>query len=113
MSNDHDDRVPYDERDFGIMANNIFHELCELDRNDRENGRPPAWHDIGKFAEKLKAYDNDVDVAYITETILDEERRFIERNRQNNDVRLTDLGRQNCDRGIDIPPSNYQIRSPL
>jgi hypothetical protein len=30
-----DQSLPYDSRDYEIMANNIFHELCELDRDDR------------------------------------------------------------------------------
>ena len=41
-----DQRPPYDAHDFEVMANNIFHELCELDRDARGHERPPAWHDI-------------------------------------------------------------------
>jgi hypothetical protein len=36
-----DQRPPYDAHDFEVMANNIFHELCELDRDDRGHERHP------------------------------------------------------------------------
>jgi hypothetical protein len=37
-----------------------------------------------------------------------DERHFIERDLHNANVRLTSLGRENCDKGIDIPPSDIQ-----
>jgi hypothetical protein len=91
-----DQRLPYDSRDYEIMANNIFHELCELDRDDRGHERPPAWHDIAVLADRLRACDNRVDVAYITETILQDERGFIVCDPKTNNVSLTILGRNNC-----------------
>jgi len=33
---------------------------------------------------------------------------IIERDRHNDNVKLTTLGRQNCGRGIEIPPSDIQ-----
>jgi hypothetical protein len=95
-----DQRPPYDSRDYEIMANNIFHELCELDRDDRGHERPPAWHDITVLADRLRAYDNRVDVAYLTETILHDERGFIVRDPKTNNVSLTRSGRANCNRRI-------------
>ena len=80
------------------MANNIFHVLCELDLNDREHNRSPAWHDITILADRLRAYTDRVDV--LVETILQDERGFIERDPKTTNVRLTQLGRQNCNRRI-------------
>jgi hypothetical protein len=94
MANDR--RLPYDSRDYEIMANNIFHELCELDRDDRGHERPPAWHDITVLADRLRAYDDRVDVTYIIETILQDESGFIVRDPKTNNVSLTILGRNNC-----------------
>jgi hypothetical protein len=59
-------------------------------------------------ADKVGAFNNNIDVAYLVEDIL-VERQFIERDPHTNNVRLTTLGRQNCDREeIDIPPSDIQ-----
>ena len=91
-----DQRPPYDAHDFEVMANNIFHELCELDRDDRGHERPPAWHDITVLVGRLMAYDNRVNVAYITETILHDERGFIVHDPKTNNVSLTIRGRNNC-----------------
>jgi hypothetical protein len=89
----------YNERDYAIMANNVFHQLC---------GMGGEWHDIAALADKVGAFNNNIDVAYLVEDIL-VERQFIERDPHTNNVRLTTLGRQNCDReGIDIPPSDIQ-----
>jgi hypothetical protein len=30
------EQPPYDRRDDWVIANNIFHELCELDADDRQ-----------------------------------------------------------------------------
>lgn len=95
--------ISYDEHDNMIMANNVFMQLCLLDREDRENNREPQWQDIVAFADRVRAYDNRVDVAYIAETGFLDERGFIERDPHNTNVRLTPLGRENCNRGIDIP----------
>jgi hypothetical protein len=81
-----------------IMANDIFHVLCELDLEDREHDRSPAWHDITILANRLSAYTDRVDV--LTETILQDERGFIERDPKTTNVRLTQLGRQNCNKRI-------------
>ena len=32
-----DEHTPPYNRDYGVMANNIFHVLCDLDLNDREH----------------------------------------------------------------------------
>jgi hypothetical protein len=93
-----DEHTPPYNRDYGIMANNIFHVLCELDLDDREHDRPPAWHDIAILADRLRAYTDRVDA--LTETILQDERGFIERDPKSTNVRLTQLGRQNCNRRI-------------
>ena len=37
---ENDEHTPPYNRDYGIMANNIFHVLCELDLDDREHNRP-------------------------------------------------------------------------
>jgi hypothetical protein len=91
-----DQHPPYDAHDFEVMTNNIFHELCELDRDDRGHERPPAWHDITVLVDRLIAYDKRVNVAYITETILHDERGFIVCDPKTNNVSLTILGRNNC-----------------
>jgi hypothetical protein len=104
---------PYDDHDDGVIANNIFDELCRRDREDRQNNKEPAWHDITKLAEGLKGFENKKDVAYIAEEHLLNRRQFIERDRKNQNVRLTELGRKNCDIGINVPPSEHQIRFNL
>jgi hypothetical protein len=86
------------ERDYAIMANNVFHRLCTT---------PEEWHDIKSLAEEVRAFDNEDDVAHIAETVL-LDMQFIERDPHTNNVRLTPLGRQNCARGIAIPPSDIQ-----
>jgi hypothetical protein len=93
-----DEHAPPYSHDYGIMANNIFHVLCELDQEDREHNRSPAWHDITILANRLRAYTDRVDV--LAETILQDERGFIERDPKTTNVRLTQLGRQNCDNRI-------------
>jgi hypothetical protein len=103
----------YDDHDDGVIANYIFNELCRRDREDRNNGNEPAWHDITVLAQELRAYDNRIDVAYLAEEHLLDRRGFIERDPHNQNVRLTEHGRQNCDHGIDIPPSTNQLRINL
>jgi hypothetical protein len=98
----------YDDRDNAIMADHVFHALCKLDEEDRSLGRDPQWHDIVGLAEKVKAIDNRIDVSYISEEMLLDERHFIDRDLHNANVRLTKLGRENCAKGIDIPPSDIQ-----
>lgn len=87
------------------------------DREDREKDKgkdkEPAWHDLNKLAEGLNAFPDKINVAYIAEVILRDESQFIERDLKNQNVRLTELGRKNCDKGIDIPPSNNQARVNL
>jgi|1185.fasta_scaffold156257_1 hypothetical protein len=61
---------------------------------------------ISQLAETARAFDDSVDVAYLAETILKDERGFIELDLSTNNVRLKPLGRQNCDKGIHIPPSD-------
>jgi hypothetical protein len=87
---DHE-KPPYDRRVDWVIANNIFHELCELDANDRQADNDPAWHDLSVLVRKrLGAYH-----------IKERERKFIERNPHTLNIRLTDLGRANCGRQID------------
>jgi hypothetical protein len=102
--------LPYDEHDYGVIASNVYHELCQRDKEDREAGRPPAWHDLTELVSKMDAYTDKIDIAYLAETILNTEREFIKRYPANFDVRLTGPGRDNCDRGIDIPKSESVIR---
>lgn len=97
-----DQRPPYDAHDFEVMANNIFHELCELDREDRENNNPPTPHDITVLADRLRAYISLVDVAYIAEEILGDGLGFIERDPMTQNVWLTQLGREQCGERINI-----------
>jgi hypothetical protein len=65
------------------------------------------WHTVNPLAEQVGAYDNKDDVAYIAETVL-VNMQYIERDPRTNNVRLTPVGRQNCGRGIEIPPSDNQ-----
>ena len=45
-----------------------------------------------------------------SEVILLDESGFIERDPSNQNVRLTEPERRNCDKGIDFPPSDRQVR---
>jgi hypothetical protein len=99
---DNQRRVPYDERDFATMAENIHHRLCSMDE-----GREPGWHDIMSLAVEVGAFENKSDVAYIAEAVL-VEMQYIESDPHTNNIRLRPLGRKNCGRGIDIPPSDIQ-----
>jgi len=58
----------YDERDWAIIANNIFKQLCSLGE---------GWYNIRALANEVRAYENSADVAYITEAVL-LEREYIE-----------------------------------
>jgi hypothetical protein len=80
------------------MVNNVFNQLC-TSRGE--------WHDVRPLAEQVKAYENRDDVAYVAETVL-MNMKYIRRNPRTNNVRLTPLGRHNCARGIEIPPSDIQ-----
>jgi hypothetical protein len=79
-----------------------------MDRKDRDKNREPKWHDITTIAEAVGAFDLTVDVGYLAETTLLDELRYIERDLHSNNVRLTSLGRQNCEKRIHIPPSDIQ-----
>jgi hypothetical protein len=96
------EKPPYNRRDDWVIANNIFHELCELDANDRQVDNDPAWCDLRVLVrERLGAYHVKEDIRHLAEDILEHERRFIERDPHTLNVRLTDLGRANCGRQID------------
>jgi hypothetical protein len=97
-----DERPPYDPYDYEKMANNIFDELCELDRDDREHERPAVPHDITVLADRLRAFVNLEDVAYIAEAILDDGLGFIDRDPMTQNVWLTRLGRQHCGEKINL-----------
>jgi hypothetical protein len=90
------------------MANHVFYALCKLDKEDRRLGRDPQWQDIVAPADEVRAIDDRIDVSYIAEEMLLDERRFIERDLHNANVRLTPLGRENCGKDIEIPPSDIQ-----
>ena len=91
-------KFPYNERDWAIMANDIFRQLCSIG---------PGWHDISLLTVNVIADEDKVDVAYIAEDVL-VGTGYIERDMHTINVRLTELGRQNCDRDIEIPPSYIQ-----
>lgn len=96
------EKPPYDRRDDWVIANNIFHELCELDANDRQTDNDSAWYDLRALVkERLEAYHVKDDVLHLAEDILEHERKFIERDPHTLHVRLTGLGRANCGRQID------------
>lgn len=87
----------YDERDNAIMASNVFHQLCDKDREDSRIGKEPKWLDIVKLANEVRAFDNRIDVAYLAEYNLLDEMGFIERDLHNTNVRLNKKGRDNCE----------------
>lgn len=60
----------YDERDVAIMANVVFHGLCELDEEGRRNNEDPIRQNIGPLAEEVGAIGNKVHVAYLVEHAL-------------------------------------------
>jgi hypothetical protein len=96
------EKPPYDRRDDWVIANNIFHELCDLDVNDRHADSDSAWYDLRALVkERLDAYHVKDDVLHLAEDILEHERKFIERDPHTLNVRLTGLGRANCGRQID------------
>ena len=96
------EKPPYDRRDDWVIANNIFHELCEIDANDRQTDNDSAWYDLRALVkERLEAYHVKDDVLHLAEDILEHERKFIERDPHTLNVRLTGLGRANCGRQID------------
>jgi hypothetical protein len=97
----------YNEREVRIMANDVFHGLCELDEENRRNNEEPRWQNIGPLADKVGAVTNKVHVAYLAEYAL-LLLGYIELNLQNPKVRLTGLGRENCAKGINIPESDIQ-----
>jgi hypothetical protein len=97
----------YNERDVAIMANQVFHRLCELDEEDRRNNEDARWQNIGPLAEEVEAIGDKAHVAYIAEHAL-LLLGFIQRNVQNTKVKLTKPGRENCVKGIDIPRSDIQ-----
>lgn len=95
------EKPPYNRRDDWVIANNIFHELCELDANDRQADNN-SWLDLRVLVKKrLEAYHVKEDVLRLAEDILEHERKFIERDPHTLNVRLTGLGRANCGRQID------------
>ena len=96
------EKPPYNRRDDWVIANNIFHELCELDANDRQVDNNSSWLDLRVLVKKrLEAYHVKEDVLRLAEDILEHERKFIERDPHTLNVRLTSLGRANCGRQID------------
>jgi hypothetical protein len=109
-----DQPAPYDEHDYGVIANAIFTELCLRDKDDRIAGRDPAWHNLRELVrDRLGAYRIENDVQHLAEDLLQDERGFIERDPHSLNIRLTRLGRENCNIGIDVPPSTHQIRTRL
>jgi hypothetical protein len=96
------EKPSYNRRDDWVIANNIFHELCELDANDRQADNNSSWLDLRVLVKKrLEAYHVKEDVLSRAEDILEHERKFIERDPHTLNVRLTSLGRANCGRQID------------
>jgi hypothetical protein len=77
----------------------------------QERGNPPAWNDITELAGYVRAFDNITDVAYIAEANLLDELHYIDRDRHNQNVRLTTTSRENCGRGIQIPDQLTHCKS--
>ena len=95
-------KPPYNRRDDWVLANNIFHELCELDANDRQADNDSAWHDLRILVkERLETYHVKENILRLAEDILEHERKLIERDPHTLNVRLSPLGRANCGRQID------------
>lgn len=96
------EKPPYNRRDDWVLANNIFHELCELDANDRQADSDSAWHDLRILVkERLESYHVKENILRLAEDILEHERKLIERDSHTLNVRLSALGRANCGRQID------------
>jgi hypothetical protein len=103
---ENEQQPPYNRRDDWVTANNIFHELCELDADDRQADNDPAWNDLGVLVkERLGAYHVSENIRHLAEYILERERGFVERNTHTFNIRLTELGRANCGRQIDGRPA--------
>jgi hypothetical protein len=95
----------YDDRDYGTIVNNVFHELYLFDQEGRNR-----WYDITLLADKVGAAHKNV--SDIVQYFLIDERRFVERDPQNNNkVRITALGREKS--AIDIHLSQSDIQKFL
>ena len=81
---------PYNKHDYTIMANKVFHYLCDLDQEDRENNRAK----VARYRGTAVIYDNRIDAAYLADTTVLDELRYIERSQDNINIRLTSLGRE-------------------
>jgi hypothetical protein len=103
----------YEDRDVRIIASNIFHEICLRDEGDRTTNRPSTPQDLRELSKRVGAFSNSEDVRLIAEDYLAEELKYIERNPHNFQAKLTKKGRENCSKGIEIPPSDTQIRDAV
>jgi hypothetical protein len=94
----------YDVRDYEKIVNNVFHELCLFDEEGRNR-----WCYMASLADKVGGVDNKNDISNIIQYLLVDERGFVERDPQNNNnVRITAIGRENC--AIDIHLSRSDIQ---
>jgi hypothetical protein len=85
-----------------VIGNNIFQEMCKLDLSDRNLGLPTAWHDLIELVKRINAYDDKTDVAGIADSFLVLKKGLVERKESSFEVKLTQAGRKECDRGIYI-----------
>ena len=90
----------YRETDYSIIANNIHVRLCNLDEADRNAGRDPHWQSLEEQVNQLHAYSNKIDIWYLAEYILKDEKKLIERDRLSFKVRLTQKSREQCGKRI-------------
>ena len=87
---------PYDTKDFETVLNYAHHALCNLDKEDREAGRPPQWHSLQVIVNEMRGYLITEDIWYLAEYMLHEERGLIERSSSEFRVKLTQSGRDHC-----------------
>lgn len=100
------ERPPYDHKDYETIANNIFERLCERDKRDRESGKVANWHDLRGIVTKLRGFHVPTDVRALAEDILENEKKYMERDPHTFQVRLTELGRQNCGKRVVVTPQD-------
>jgi hypothetical protein len=65
-----------------------------------EAGIEPAWYDLKELMNEMDGYSSKTDIWYLADYILHDERKFIDRNKLNFTVRLTQLGRDHCGQKI-------------
>ncbi|MGH9983137.1 MAG: hypothetical protein ACRD8W_04180 [Nitrososphaeraceae archaeon] len=93
----------YESHEFEVILNYVHHALCNLDRKDRKKGRKPKWQSLEDIVKQMKGFGITLEVWYLADYMLQEERGLIERHPKDFRVRLTKEGRNQCDQRLTEP----------